>query len=167
MIFYFTIPCLFGAVYLLWKLAVIDFKTFLLPNKYVGAFFILGIIFHGFATDFYFVRPLDALAGCLAGGGLLLLVRYFANKHYKRDTLGLGDVKLMGAAGIWLGLSDIFLAISLGAFSGLLHGVIYKIYLQRKSGKNVSLKGMVIPAGPGFIMGIIVVGAFKFYTLFV
>lgn len=163
----FTIVCIFAATLTLIKLAIIDFKTFLLPNKYVGVFFILGIIFHGFATDFHFVRPLDALAGCIAGGGLLLLVRYFANKHYKRDTLGLGDVKLMGAAGIWLGLSDIFLAISLGAFFGLLHGIIYKVYMQRKSGEKVSLKGMIIPAGPGFIMGILVVGAFKFYTLFV
>ncbi len=167
MAYYFTIACLLSSVFILWKLACIDFKTFLLPNKYVGAFAILGVIFHGFATDFHFVRPLDALAGCIAGGGLLLLVRYFANKHYGRDTLGLGDVKLMGAAGLWLGLSDIFLAISLGAFFGLLHGVFYKFITQRQSGESVSLKGLIIPAGPGFIMGIIVIGGLKFYTLFV
>ncbi len=167
MITLFTILCLAVALLLLFKLALIDLKTFLLPNKYVGLFFLTGIIFHGFATDFETVAPSEAIAGFLAGGGLLLLVRYFANKHYKRDTLGLGDVKLMAAGGLWLGLSDIFLAISLGAFFGLIHGVIYKFYMQRKTKENVPLKGMIIPAGPGFILGIVFIGIFKFHTLFV
>ncbi len=167
MTLFFTIACIFTALFALTRLAIIDLKTFLLPNKYVGLFFVTGIVYHGFATDFTFITPTEAISGCIAGGGLLLLVRYFANKHYERDTLGLGDVKLMAAGGLWLGLSDIFLAISLGATFGLLHGVIYKFYTQRKTKENIPLKGMVIPAGPGFILGIIIIGVFKFHTLFV
>jgi leader peptidase (prepilin peptidase)/N-methyltransferase len=167
MILPLTLICLSLSLATLTKLAIIDLRTLLLPNKYVGIFFIIGVIFHGFATNFSIVSPSDAIAGCIAGGGLLLLVRYFANRHYKRDTLGLGDVKVMAAAGFWLGLSDIFLAISLGALFGLLHGVIYKFFMQHKTKETIPLKGMVIPAGPGFILGIIIIGIFKFYTLFV
>lgn len=167
MTIFFPFVCILSALYLLVKLAWIDFKTYLLPNKYVVPFFIIGVVFHGFATHFEYVRPSEAIAGCIAGAGLLLAVRFTANRYYKKDTLGLGDVKLIGAAGLWLGLSDIFLAISLGAFFGLLHGVLYKFHAQKKTGDTVPLQGMVIPAGPGFISGIIVIGAFKYYTLFV
>lgn len=163
----FILVCLLGALITLAKLALIDLKTYLLPNKYVGFFFVLGALFHAVATNFAFVSALDAILGCLAGGGLLLAVRYVANRHYDRDTLGLGDVKLMAAGGLWLGLSDIFLAISLGALFGLIHGVIYKFYMQSKTKENVPLKGMIIPAGPGFILGIVFIGIFKFHTLFV
>ena len=160
----FTIACILCALLVLGILAVIDFRTRLLPNKYVGTFLILGVMFHGI-THFHFTDVMDVALGLVAGGGLLLLVRQVANKMYDRDTLGLGDVKLMGAAGLWLGVSHIFLAISVGAFAGLLHGVVYKFYQQRKTGEHIPLAGLAIPAGPGFIVGVIATGFIKFSAL--
>lgn len=159
-----TIACILCALIVLGILAVIDFRTRLLPNKYVGVFFVLGIIFHAL-TNFYFADVMDLALGLVAGGGLLLIIRQIANRMHERDTLGLGDVKLMGAAGLWLGLNHIFLAISVGASAGLIHGVAYKFYQQRKTGEHVPLAGLAIPAGPGFIAGIIVAGLIKFSTL--
>ena len=147
--------CLFFAAILLLVLSVIDLRTRLLPNKYVGGFLVLGIIFH-VVSDFYFTPVQDAVLGGLAGGGLLYAIRFFANKMYKRDTLGLGDVKLMGAAGVWLGTQYIFLALCVGAFAGLVHGVFYAIYLRQKTGEAVKFSTLSIPAGPGFIVGIVI-----------
>ena len=161
-----TIACLVIAISLLGLLCVIDMKVRLLPNKYVAGFFLTGIIFH-IATGFHFISPSNMALGMICGGGLLLIVRHFANKAYKRDTLGLGDVKLMGAAGIWLGVEHIFLAISLGAFAGLIHGLIYGYYKSKKTGKRISLATLSIPAGPGFITGILIVGVIKFQNLFI
>lgn len=158
------ILCLGATLFTLYKLCEIDLKIRLLPNKYVGLFFLLGILFH-ILTGMTYTSVTDILGGILCGGGMLFTIRQIANKIYGYDTLGLGDVKLLGAAGLWLGLSDIFLAISLGAFAGLFHGIAYKFYKQKKSGKNIQLKGLTIPAGPGFIFGILIVGIIKFYTL--
>lgn len=124
----------------------------------------MGITFQ-ITTNFHFVSPIDIIGGMIAGGGLLFFVRYIANRAYNQDTLGLGDVKLMGAAGIWLGVEHIFLAISLGAFAGLVHGILYAHTTSKKTGENIPLTTLSIPAGPGFIFGIIAVGIFKFYTL--
>ncbi len=153
-----TIACLISAIFFLSLLSIIDLKTRLLPNKYVAGFFLSGIIFH-VNTQFQFTLPLDMFLGVLAGSGLLLMVRYIANKAYGKDTLGLGDVKLMGAAGVWLGMDYIFLALSIGAFAGLIHGLIYGYY------KKIKLSTLSIPAGPGFIFGIIIVGIIKFQML--
>ncbi len=153
-----TIICLISALSLLTALSIIDLKTKLLPNKYVAGFFGSAIAFHA-ATQFQFIAPLDMFLGAIAGGGMLLAIRHIANKIYKRDTLGLGDVKLMGAAGVWLGIEHIFLALSLGALAGLIHGIIYGRY------KKIDLSKLSVPAGPGFIFGIIIVGIIKFQML--
>jgi len=158
------ILCCSLALVTLFILAIIDLRIRLLPNKYVGLFFFLGIAFH-FLTYAQFTGIADALLGIFAGGGLLLLVRTIANKIYQRDTLGLGDVKLMGAAGLWLGFTHIFLAISIGAFAGLLHGIAHKFYQQHKTKQHIPISGLSIPAGPGFIMGILAVAFMKFWSL--
>jgi leader peptidase (prepilin peptidase) / N-methyltransferase len=137
------------ALLLLAILSVIDLKIRLLPNIYVFPFGLLGIAFHAL-HEFSFVPAPEMLMGALGGGGLLLLIRTLANAYYKQDTLGLGDVKLMTAAGLWLGLDHIFIALSLGAGLGVLHGLIHAAITRTRH-----LKTLSIPAGPGFIGGII------------
>ncbi len=158
MINIFTIISLTSALFFLTLLTIIDFKTKLLPNKYVAGFFISAIALH-IINKFQFITPLDMFLGIIAGGGLLLSIRHIANKICKCDTLGLGDVKLMGAAGALLGVEYIFLALTIGAFAGLVHGIIYG-YI-----KKIKLSQLSIPAGPAFIFGIIIVAIIKFQML--
>lgn len=164
MITFLTITCLICAFITLGLLTITDAKTQILPNKYIGIFFMLGIVFH-FTNQFNFIPISDCFNGVMAGAGLLFFVRIITNNIYKQDTLGLGDVKLMGAAGVWLGMDHILLAISLGAFAGLIHGLIYGFITSHKTGEKVNFSTLSIPAGPGFIFGIVTVGVFKFHTL--
>jgi leader peptidase (prepilin peptidase)/N-methyltransferase len=150
-----SVLCLLIAVILLVVLAIIDFKTFLLPNIYVFPFALLGVCFH-FLTDFYYLSPQGMIIGGVAGYALLWTIRFFGNKYYNQDSLGLGDVKLLGAAGLWLGFDGVLFAMTLGAFAGLIHGFLYALI------KKVSLKRLQIPAGPGFVIGILGVGAWMY-----
>ncbi len=152
--------CLLAALGLLAALAVIDLRTYLLPDKLNLPLFITGVIFH-ITTGMQFETLAGMALGVLIGGGLLYGVRFFANKYYKQDSLGLGDVKLMMAAGAWLGPNDVLLAIIIGALAGILHGLA--LALKRKT-KN--LANLNLPAGPGFIIGIIIAGIMKFRSFF-
>lgn len=153
--------CLGGAVFLLILLSIIDLKTFLLPNIYVAPFALLGVIFH-IATDFYYVSLQDMIIGSIAGYTLLYVIRHFGNKYYGQDSLGLGDVKLLAAGGLWLGYEGVLFAMTLGAFAGLLHGLIYATYIKFKTGAPFNVKRLVIPAGPGFAVGLVLVGAWMY-----
>ena len=155
--------CLIAALALLVLLSVIDFKTFLLPNIYVAPFAVLGVGFHAL-TGFYYLSLQSVIIGGLAGFAILYAIRAAGNKYYKQDSLGLGDVKLLGAGGLWLGLEGVMLAMTIGAFFGLLHGLIYACYLKLATQKPFSLTRLTIPAGPGFAAGIIVVGGWLYYS---
>jgi leader peptidase (prepilin peptidase)/N-methyltransferase len=157
--------CLAGAVGLLAALSVIDLRVRLLPNRLVAPFALLGVAFH-LLTGFAFLTPFSMLLGGALGFGLLWLVRRIANSIYKQDALGLGDVKLIGAAGLWLGIDLIMLAISLGAFFAALHGVGVALYEAAKTKTRPSFRRLQIPAGPGFAAGILVIGFIAFKGLF-
>lgn len=151
------------AVFTLASLCVIDLKHSLLPNKLVAAFAALGLIFHAL-THFQLAAPIDLALGVLTGGGVLFAIRAGANYLAKDDTLGLGDVKLLAAAGLWLGPAHVLAAMTVGALFGIFHGLGYSVYKKIRTGHFENLKTLSIPAGPGFILGIIIVAIYKFGT---
>ena len=153
-----------GALGTLIALTIIDLKVRLLPNTYVFAFALFGIGFHA-ATRFYFLSGIEMIGGMIMGGGLLYTVRFVANQIYNQDSLGLGDVKLMMVGGLWLGPSDILSSIIIGACAGIMHGLSMAWIKKMKTGEPVNLSRFYLPAGPGFIIGLLVVAIYKFYTL--
>lgn len=158
-----AIVCVLSAIGLLIALSAIDLKHWILPDELNFAFGVTGILFH-FATGYLFLDLKFMLLGGAVGAGMLYIIRFFSNRHYGRDTLGLGDVKLMGAAGLWLGLDGVLQAVTLGALAGLLHGIAYAAYLSVKEKAPFSITNLSIPAGPGFAIGTLAVGAYMFHA---
>lgn len=159
-----SLLCLIAAPAVLIALCVIDLRVRLLPDPLVLAFALLGLGFHA-ASGFYYTDPGGMALGALTGGGLLYLVRLAGNAFYGQDTLGLGDVKLMAAGGLWLGPEDILTALIAGAVAGLLHGagVIGHARLCKKD--TGPLSTFSIPAGPGFAAGLVLAALAKFHDL--
>ena len=156
-----AVLCLIGALSLLLILSIIDLKTYLLPNVLVAPFAVLAPVFH-WSTGFYYLNIQQILLGGIVGFLVLYGIRAAGNKYYGQDSLGLGDVKLLGAAGLWLGLEGGLFAMSVGAFAGLLHGIGYALIKKIKTGQPLSLARLTIPAGPGFAVGIILIGSWMF-----
>lgn len=162
--------CIFLAIVILIVLTIIDFRIWILPDWLNLSLGILGIVFH-ILTSFTILAPHELIFGALFGSGLLYLIRMGGNAYYKQDSLGLGDVKLLGAAGLWLGIEGTLYAITLGALMGVLHGLILAAYLSIRERKVFSVKRLALPAGPGFCMGIFlagiyVIGPYYNFTLF-
>ncbi len=164
MMTFLALACIAAALILLGALCVIDLKHRLLPDKLVLPFLILGVAFH-FLTRFHYATPMDMVAGALLGGGLLYAVRFFAVRYYGDDALGLGDVKLMIAAGVWLGPQAILLTLIVGAMAGIFHGLAIACSNKIKTKAPMNLKNLSLPAGPGFAVGIVIAGIVKFYGL--
>ncbi|MCD8497634.1 MAG: A24 family peptidase [Alphaproteobacteria bacterium] len=150
-----------GALTLLCALSVIDLKHGLLPNELVLGLACTGVVFHS-AFMFHHVNLEDMAIGAFIGGGILFLIREIANRVYQEDTLGLGDVKLMAAGGVWLGPEGILIALTLGALAGFLHGLFAAITSMARAGVKSDLSRFSIPAGPGFAVGLVLAALYQF-----
>lgn len=153
--------CLLSGLSLLILLSIIDLRTYLLPNIYVAPFAFLGLVFH-LTTEFYYLELTQILIGGAVGFGTLYLIRAGGNKYYGQDSLGLGDVKLLGAAGLWLGYEGVLFAMTLGALAGLIHGLAYALITKIKTKQPFNITRLTIPAGPGFAVGIICVAGWMY-----
>ena len=156
----------FGGLATLITLSIIDLRVWLLPNWLNLTLGLLGIAFH-VSIGFAILEPIQLLYGTFLGAGTLLTIRFFGNMYYKQDTLGLGDVKLLAAAGLWLGVEGVVMALTIGAFAGLLHGIGFALARAIKEKSKPDLHRLMIPAGPGFCVGIFISCIWKFYPYFV
>lgn len=157
--------CIITALGLLITLAVVDLRTRLLPNVMVAPFATIGIVFH-VITEFAYLPVMQVILGGLLGFCSLFAIRAVANYFYKADTLGLGDVKLMGAGGLWLGPDMVMVALMAGSVAALAHGAGYVIWRRVRHKDRISFARLQLPAGPGFAVGLVVAGAWMFRAFF-
>jgi len=140
--------------YLLLLLAFIDLDTMKLPNPLVGALFACGLVGALFsqvssvpavplvplASSGLMASPLAvALLGCVVSAGVAFAIAGAYALIRQREGFGMGDVKLLGAIGVYLGLYGV-LVLFVGSILGALYGVVG----SRKKGGL----GFKFPFGP-------------------
>jgi leader peptidase (prepilin peptidase)/N-methyltransferase len=110
-----------GAVWALFgwgllTLAVLDARHFWLPDALTVPLGIAGLALGGVASG---LPIADRLIGAAAGGGMLLALALGYRALRGREGLGLGDAKLTGAIGAWLGWQMLPLLLLLASLGGL------------------------------------------------
>ncbi len=124
-IFHFVIWCVLFAV------AIIDYLTLTVVDAMVYGLGALGLIYHLLKGN-----PLiESGIGLLVGFGMYLLIYLAAKAYYKKEAFGFGDVMLMGAIGIFLGISKTLL-VGFMAFYLALIGIL----IQKVAGRRFHLK---------------------------
>jgi leader peptidase (prepilin peptidase) / N-methyltransferase len=115
-------------------LAWIDADVRLLPDAIT-----LPGIGAGLALSFFSLErtPIQAALGAAVGAGALFLLGWLWEKLRKVEAMGLGDVKMLGMVGAFLGLSGVFVTVLfaslLGSFAGLL------LVVTRRGGLKTAL----------------------------
>ena len=93
--------------FLLW-LAVIDFQSYILPNKIILAWFFCRVIL--LAVGLFITNSFDVLIQSMGGAGAIGLI--FLIVHYlSKRSLGGGDVKLSFVLGLSLTMTMVFTAM--------------------------------------------------------
>jgi len=123
-----------------------DARRYVVPNALSGGASVLGVI-HAFvqSPDSGFEAALMAFSRAAFAAGLFYLVRIAYRRFRGRDGLGLGDVKLAAAAGAWLSLPMLPIAIEIAAVTAL---AAY-VFRQRKRARVLRAAGR-IPFGAFF-----------------
>ena len=124
---------------------VIDYKLQIIPNRLNLTIFEVGIVFAFLYGLSNVAITINMLLGMLAGGGIFLLITLVGGLFYGKEAMGFGDVKLMGALGLYFGLSNI-ITITLMSF---LIGAILSIFLLITKIKKTD---EYIPFGPFIVI---------------
>lgn len=146
----------------------IDWKLQIIPNRLNLTIFEIGL-FSTFIQGIFNVNvAIDRLLGALLGAGIFLLITLIGGLIAGKEAMGFGDVKFMGALGLFFGWTKIII-ISLIAF---LFAAVISIFLLVTKKKKTD---EYIPFGPFIVMAtvitmvipldIILFALFKIFTL--
>ena len=113
MIYYiFFSMVLIGAIFCAYRMATADLRRRIIPDVYLFPF-----LFAGLLTTTFFPWPItvsDSVIGGAMGYCLGLIVGFLFEKiksNEKYPPIGMGDIKLLGAGGIWLGTLGLGIAM--------------------------------------------------------
>ncbi|MCK5384000.1 MAG: prepilin peptidase [Alphaproteobacteria bacterium] len=150
-----SIPGIFvyAAMPFLLALFLIDFKHMILPNQLILVLFFLGILrllyFWG-ADGFFYETGMDILINYVLASFVFALLSWgigaLTSKLLKKESLGFGDVKFFGLAGLWLGLEALPLFM---IYSGGLAIILALVWRYIKDSD-------VFPFGPALIVVFII-----------
>lgn len=138
-----AVPC-FVLLCLLWIAFWSDCETMLIPDQVTLGGLLFGILFSAFYPQIQlsqntFEAVKESFVGMCVGAGCLFLVASIAECFVNEEALGLGDMKLLGCIGAFLGTSGCLYALLLGSMLGTLfivsHGSLTKLF-QPKTNIN-------------------------------
>ena len=124
---------------------VIDYKLQIIPNRLNLTIFEIGIIFAFLYGLSNVAITINMLLGMLAGGGIFLLITLLGGIFYGKEAMGFGDVKLMGALGLYFGLSNIIIITLVSFLIGAILSIILLVTKLKKSDEY-------IPFGPFIVI---------------
>lgn len=104
---------------------VIDKRLTIIPNRLSLTMFEIGLVVCFVNGIINFNSAIYSVFGMLAGGGIFLIIGLVGGLIAGKEAMGMGDVKLMGALGLYFGLINT-IVISVLAF---LIGAIISIFI--------------------------------------
>lgn len=124
---------------------IVDYKIQIIPNRLNLTIFEVGLVFlfvFGFSN---LTIAKDMLFGMLVGGGIFLLITLIGGLIAGKEAMGLGDVKLMGALGLYFGVfNSIIISVLSFLIGGIISIIIIILHKNREDG--------YIPFGPFIVL---------------
>ncbi len=136
--------------------AFIDLDHFYLPDRVTIGGMILGVPLSYFVPELQGEKvQLTALCwsvgGLVSGFGFLWFIGFTFSKILKKDALGFGDVKLIGAVGAFFGPVAVLFTIIVSSFVGGIVGVTMILRGKARLGGFTA-----VPFGPFLALGAVV-----------
>ena len=131
----------------------IDYKLQIIPNRLTLTMLEVGIVFSFFRGINNLNIAVEMWLGMVLGATIFLVLTYLGNLVFRKETMGFGDVKLMGALGLFFGWRNI-IAVTILAF---FIAAIYSIFLIIKNKIKKQEIGEFIPFGPFIVLASFIV----------
>ena len=128
---------------------ITDLKTQTIPNRLALTIFEVGLIFVFVLGIQNLNIAKDMLLGMIVGGGVFLLITLIGGAIAGKEAMGLGDVKLMAALGLYLGAVNIALISIIAFIVGAIVSIVLLIIGKSK-------KDGYVPFGPFIVIATLI-----------
>ena len=124
---------------------VSDFLYYYVSDRtiIIGSIFILFL----YLTSTTILNTIYYISSGICIFFLMYLIKLLGDKKYKRESLGGGDIKIMGLVGLAIGLIPSLLSLGIASFIGLIYAIV----------KFKNTKGNIIPFGPFLLVGALII----------
>ena len=137
---------------------VIDYRLQIIPNRLNLTIFEIGLVFAFLYGLSNVAITINMLLGMVAGAGIFLLITLLGGAFYGKEAMGFGDVKLMGALGLYFGLSNIIIITLVSFLIGAILSIILLVTKLRKTNEY-------IPFGPFIVIATFISMYIPFETI--
>ena len=125
---------------------IIDYKLQIIPNRLNLTIFEVGLVFAFLYGLSNVAISINMLLGMLAGGGIFLGITLLGGLVYGKEAMGLGDVKLMGALGLYFGLTNIIIITLVSFLIGAILSIILILTKIRKIDQYMAFGPFIVLA---------------------
>ena len=141
--FMFLIPMLLVAF-------VIDYRLQIIPNRLTLTIFEVGIVFTFIETIMAITVGInvfiDNILGMIVGGGIFLLITLIGGAIAGKEAMGFGDVKFMGALGLFFGWLNIILISVMSFLFAAIVSIIILITRRKKFTEYIPFGPFIVVA---------------------
>lgn len=136
----------------------VDLDDFWIPDRVTWGGIAIGLTLGALVPDLHGAETrlggLQASAlGAALGFGLLWMVGWFGKLAFKKDAMGFGDVKLLGAIGAFLGAPAVLFVIFASALLGSVVGVTLIALGKSELGGRIPFGPYLSAAAIGWLFG--------------
>ena len=126
----------------------IDYKLTIIPNRLNLTMFEVGLVFTFIYGLINFNLAKDSILGMFVGAGIFLVISLIGRAIAGKEAMGFGDVKLMGALGLFFGVSNIIIITVLSFLIGAIISIV--VMIAKRS------IDQYIPFGPFIVISTII-----------
>lgn len=134
-------PMLISAFY-------IDCKSQVIPNRLTLTMLEVGIVFSFLRGINNLNIAIEMWIGMVVGALIFIILTYIGNLVFRKETMGFGDVKLMGTLGLFFGWRSIIAIVIFAFFIATIYSICFIIKNKIKK-QEIS---EFIPFGPFIVL---------------
>ena len=131
---------------MLLTVSVIDYKLQIIPNRLTLTIFEVGLITAFLYGISNIAITLNMLLGMAAGVIIFLTITLVSKFILGKDSIGLGDVKLIGAIGLFFGLTNIMVISIISFLIAAIVSIILLITKRKKIKEHLSFGPFIVLA---------------------
>lgn len=115
----------------------VDFEHYIIPDSVTIGGMAAGLVLSGLVPSLHnetvwYWGLAESAAGMAGGFALLWAISWFGEKVFKKEAMGFGDVKLMGAIGAFMGWQSVLFTLFVSSLLGSISGILLIVFGRGK-----------------------------------